>query len=43
MAAHFRLIHHGRTLCTARSPKCPQCPVAPMCHYAKSHKITVHQ
>lgn len=34
-AAHFWLIHHGRTLCTARNPKCPECPVAPFCEYAK--------
>jgi len=26
-----RLIHHGRRVCTARSPKCGQCPVADLC------------
>ena len=26
-----RLIHHGRRVCTARSPKCGECPVAAMC------------
>jgi endonuclease-3 len=28
--AHL-LIHHGRQICTARSPKCEICPVAPEC------------
>ncbi len=26
-----RLIHHGRRVCTARSPRCGECPVAPLC------------
>lgn len=26
-----RLIHHGRRVCTARSPKCGACPVADLC------------
>ncbi len=25
------LIHHGRSLCTARNPKCAQCPLLPHC------------
>jgi len=29
-----QIIHHGRSLCTARSPKCAQCPLSPLC-YAK--------
>jgi endonuclease-3 len=29
--AHL-LIHHGRALCLARNPKCPQCPVEDLCH-----------
>lgn len=29
-----QLIHHGRTLCTARKPRCAECGVAPVC-YAK--------
>ena len=31
--AHHLLILHGRYTCTARSPKCEQCPVAPVCRY----------
>lgn len=30
------LILHGRALCNARSPKCDQCPIAPLCRYAKN-------
>lgn len=26
-----RLIHHGRRICTARKPKCPQCPLGEVC------------
>jgi endonuclease-3 len=29
-----RMIWHGRMRCTARSPKCPDCPIEPLC-YAK--------
>jgi endonuclease III len=29
-----QVIHHGRGLCTARGPRCPECPVASVC-YAK--------
>ncbi len=28
--AHI-LIHHGRTLCMARNPQCPECPVMSLC------------
>lgn len=30
---HFshRLIHHGRRICHARKPRCPDCPLAPWC------------
>ncbi len=34
-AAHFWLIHHGRTLCSARTPLCPKCPIARWCDYYK--------
>ena len=29
-----RFIAHGRALCTARNPKCPDCPVRKVCTYA---------
>jgi endonuclease III len=38
-AAHFWLIHHGRTLCTARNPRCPECPIAPYCAFAERMKV----
>lgn len=28
-----QLIQHGRTLCQARSPKCPACPLLPYCDF----------
>ncbi len=31
MHAHHWLILHGRYICTARKPKCPQCPVQDIC------------
>jgi endonuclease III len=31
--AHHWLILHGRYVCKARSPDCPQCPVADLCGY----------
>jgi endonuclease-3 len=27
------LIAHGRTLCLAKKPRCPECPVNPLCRY----------
>jgi endonuclease III len=30
------LIIHGRTLCTARKPRCPECPVRRWCRYYRS-------
>lgn len=29
-----QIIHHGRSLCVARNPKCAECPLDPLC-YAK--------
>ncbi len=26
-----RLIHHGRRICIARRPKCPECPLLKLC------------
>lgn len=31
LAAHHRLIAHGRRVCTARRPRCSDCPVANFC------------
>jgi len=31
--AHHWLIHHGRTLCTARRPRCEECPLTRWCFY----------
>ncbi len=27
-----QIIHHGRSLCVARGPKCVECPMEPLCH-----------
>ena len=36
--AHHWLILHGRYVCQARKPQCPQCQVAPYCGFAgKTH------
>lgn len=29
------LVFHGRTICVARKPKCPECPVNELCPYPK--------
>ena len=31
--AHHWLILHGRYICIARTPKCPECPLKPACRY----------
>jgi len=36
--AHHWLILHGRYICVARTPKCPQCPVADLCDYRHKTK-----
>lgn len=30
---HHQLIHHGRTVCTARKPRCESCVLADVCDY----------
>lgn len=30
-----QMIWHGRQLCTARKPKCPQCPLRELCDYGE--------
>lgn len=37
--AHHWLILHGRYICTARRPKCPDCVISDLCEYR--HKIAV--
>jgi endonuclease-3 len=32
---HVNMIRHGRRLCTARSPACPECPLLELCPYGK--------
>ncbi len=34
--AHHWLIYHGRQVCTARTPKCGECALAPLCRYFKN-------
>ena len=36
--AHHWLILHGRYICVARTPRCPQCPVADLCDYRHKTK-----
>jgi len=36
--AHHWLIHHGRSICQARSPKCKKCPVSHLCPSDKQKK-----
>ena len=32
---HVNLIRHGRRICTARNPACPECPLLGVCPYGK--------
>lgn len=36
-----RLVLHGRAVCTARSPKCEDCTLAPMCDFANGKSKSV--
>ena len=38
--AHHWLILHGRYICTARKPRCPECPIHDLCVYP--HKTEVN-
>lgn len=38
LGAHHWLILHGRYVCTARKPKCPQCPIRDLCAYKHKTK-----
>ena len=31
----LQLIWHGRAICTAKNPRCPQCPLLPYCGYGQ--------
>jgi len=31
---HLNVIRHGRTLCTAARPRCPECPLLAICNHA---------
>jgi len=36
--AHHWLILHGRYVCTARNPKCPDCGISTFCHFVNNKK-----
>jgi len=36
--AHHWLILHGRYVCVARKPKCPDCPIRDLCEFGKKEK-----
>ncbi|MFA5664426.1 endonuclease III [Castellaniella sp.] len=36
--AHHWLILHGRHICLARKPRCPQCPIRDLCEYPNKIK-----
>jgi endonuclease-3 len=36
--AHHWLILHGRYICVARKPRCPECPIADLCGYKDKTK-----
>jgi endonuclease-3 len=38
-----QIIHHGRALCTARTPKCAECPLEGLCHAADKTWSSVPQ
>ena len=37
--AHHWLILHGRYVCTARKPRCPDCPIRDLCEYPDKSKM----
>ena len=37
---HMALVHHGRGLCPARKPQCPQCPAQEMCAFARNQWVS---
>jgi endonuclease-3 len=39
-AFHVEMIEHGRTICRAQRPKCPECPLREYCDYYAEHHLT---
>jgi endonuclease-3 len=37
--AHHWLILHGRYICTARKPRCPDCPIRDFCAYPYKSEV----
>jgi endonuclease-3 len=37
--AHHWLILHGRYVCMARKPNCPECPIADLCEYRRKTPV----
>ena len=37
--AHHWLILHGRYVCTARKPRCPDCPIRELCAYPAKTEV----
>ena len=37
--AHHWLILHGRYVCTARQPRCPECPIHDLCPYPRQSEV----
>lgn len=35
-----QMIQHGREVCTARNPRCPQCPILPYCDFGQENLKT---
>ena len=33
ISAHLLFIYHGRTICSARNPRCAHCPIVQFCHF----------
>lgn len=40
--AHHWLILHGRYICVARKPHCPECPIRDLCEYKDKTKVDDH-
>jgi endonuclease-3 len=38
--AHHWLVLHGRYVCTARKPRCPDCPIHDLCEYPDKSEVS---